>query len=148
MWKATTSALIMEYLRDTHDEKAQEEDEWFHRDASKALLKVIGPFIRSSHEEVLNDLIYIIKSFIVLDKEICRQAACVYWILPPSQDLVRFNPNYMLVENGEASPQPGQHVGLVMAPALMKRGKSTGENFETEYSLLKMGVTCVPLSLV
>lgn len=146
MWKATTSALILEHIKDVDEEKVEKRVENFNSKISDQVLDVIRSFVRELDGAVLNDLRHIIESSIALDQEICRQAARVDWIYPPSGGQVPFDPDCMSVEMGEVASQPGQYVGVVIAPALKKRGKSTGENFETEYFLLKMNVTCVPLS--
>ena len=144
MWKATTSALILESMKDEDQEKVQESVENFSSNFSKLVLDVIRPFMRNTDEGAFNDLQHIIENSIALDQEICRQAARVDWIFPPSEDLVPFDPDCMAADMGEVTPQPGQHISMAIMPALKKQGRSTGEAFETEYFLLKMGITCVP----
>ena len=145
MWKATTSALILESMKDEDQLNVQKTVENFNPNFSKLVLDAIGPFVRLD-ESILNDLQHIIESSIALDQKICRQAARVDWIFPPSGDLVPFDPDCMVAVMGEVTPQPGQYVDMAITPALKKQGRSTGENFETEYFLLKMDVTCAPLS--
>ncbi|KAK3946032.1 hypothetical protein QBC46DRAFT_370656 [Diplogelasinospora grovesii] len=164
MWKATTSALILESMESMEEEEEEEEQEQVQRSSestaektssfncwsfSDRVLDIIRPFVRndSDVEGILGNLCNIIESSIALDQEICRQMARVDWVFPPppsSKDLlVSFNPDDMAVGVGETTPRPGQYVSVVMAPALKKRGKSTGEDFEIENLLLKMEVTCM-----
>lgn len=146
MWKATTSALILESMKDDDQVDFQKLLEGFSFNFSKQVLDFIKPFVRNLDEGIFDSLRHIIQRSIALDQEICRQAARVDWIFPPSRDPVLFDPDCMAADTREVTPQPRQHVGMVMTPALKKQGRSTGDNFETGYLLLKMDVSCMPLS--
>ncbi len=146
MWKATTSALAINSMEDMDEKVVEKEMEEFYCKFSEQALDVMRLFVNDLDEDGLHNFRHIIANAVALDKEICRQAARLDWIFPHPHELVPFDPDWMAVEVGEAPPQPGQHVGVAMAPALKKRGRSTGENFEVEYLLLNMEVTCLPLS--
>jgi hypothetical protein len=140
MWKATTSALILESMND--DERENQNIEVWAREFSSSVLDTIVSLVRDSDEGILENLTEIIQSSIILDQKICRQSARVGWLFPPSKSLLSFNPDSMAVEVGAPSPQRGQRIVMVVAPGLKKRGKSTGENFEIENLPLKMEVFC------
>lgn len=141
MWKATTSALILESMNEDERENQQHIEAWA-REFSRPVLDAIVPLVRDSDEGILENLTEIIRNFIHLDQKICRQAARVGWLFPPSTSSLCFDPDSMVVEVGAPTPQRGQRVAMVVAPGLKKRGRSTGESFEVEYLLLKMEVLC------
>lgn len=149
MWKAATSNLALEFIHDHEKTYVRAAMEDFAGAFCQQVLDTISPFMRNSAVggDFLEQLQEIVEQAIALDQDICRQVARIDWIFPASQDPVLFKPNYMEMEVGEAAPRPGQHVDVVVVPALKKRGKSTGDGFETEYLLCKMVVTCAPGSL-
>jgi hypothetical protein len=73
-----------------------------------------------------NQLSAIIAEAFALDKEISRQVARVIWIFNVSQQ----------EENADHPDAARSKLGLVMAPAVFKRGKSTGDGFDQETKLL------------
>jgi len=145
MWKATTSALILEHMEgDGEKDDVQKSGERLNRDLSKRVLDSISPFVRNADEYILDSLGCIIENSIALDQEVCRQCARVDWVFSTSQVPLAFDPDCMAAGHGEVAPRPGNRVGVVRAPGLKKRGKSTGEDFEMESLLLKMDVACMP----
>lgn len=140
MWKATTSALILESMNNGQSEN-QNTEVWA-REFSSSVLDTIVPLMRDLDEGILENLTDIIQNSIFLDKNICRQSARVGWLIPPSERSLSFDPDFMAVEAGAPPPQRGQRIGMVAAPGLKKRGKSTGEDFEIENLLLKVKVFC------
>ncbi|TRX93942.1 hypothetical protein FHL15_005020 [Xylaria flabelliformis] len=137
-WKATTSTLILKSLRegeasgDMTDEVGESIDGFIIE-----VFNILQPFTRSRDERMLEDLRSIFETAICLDRDLCRQEGSVYWVFPPSLYRVKFNLDEMRVEQASRS---GQYVKLVTAPALVKRGKTTGKNATANYMLLKMAV--------
>ncbi|KAI0865569.1 hypothetical protein F4860DRAFT_509458 [Xylaria cubensis] len=138
-WKATTSALILESLPEGEASGDMIDDVGeFIEGFITEVLSILQPFTRSRDERILEDLRSIFETAICLDRDLCRQAGSVYWVFLPSQYRVTFNPEEMEMERASRS---GQYVKLVTAPALVKRGKTTGKNATANYMLLKMAVT-------
>ncbi|KAI1746423.1 hypothetical protein F4680DRAFT_442692 [Xylaria scruposa] len=138
-WKATTSALILKSLRDGEaSEDMNDEVGAFIQGFLTEVLNILQPFARSGDERMLEDLRSIFETAICLDRDLCRQVGTVYWVFLPSQYRVTFNRDKMEMER--ASRSGGQYIKLVTAPALMKRGKTTGKNATANDMLLKMAV--------
>ncbi|KAF5589836.1 uncharacterized protein FSUBG_11038 [Fusarium subglutinans] len=87
---------------------------------------VSNVLIKDRERSFKNQLSAIITKAFALDKEISRQVARVIW---------RFNV-FQLEENADHPDAAPSKPGLVMAPAVFKRGKSTGEGFDHETKLL------------
>ncbi|KAK8014233.1 hypothetical protein PG990_007529 [Apiospora arundinis] len=145
IWKATTSMLLVECMKHS-DEQVQREVQanisWI---AAKAL-NVIRPSLEGSDSDLQIALQSIIHLAINLDRHICQLSARYDWCFPPPCQTVQFDPEFMQVGTGEVQPLPVHCVGAVVAPALTKRGKQTGEDFGVEIIMLKMEVTCMPRS--
>ncbi|KAL2834216.1 hypothetical protein BDW59DRAFT_44960 [Aspergillus cavernicola] len=89
----------------------------------------------------------ILESAISLDKEIHRQAARIKFEFPSEDTQLRFDSSRMEAEKGEQRPKPDQPVFLVVAPAVTKRGKSDGNDFDADVQLLvPVEVSCQPPS--
>ncbi|KAH8203364.1 hypothetical protein TruAng_002459 [Truncatella angustata] len=145
IWKATTSALILESMECEGEEKCRRRMVKFTSDISALIIDVVKPFALGS-DKISDQLELIINMFIGLDEKICRQATRVDWLFPSLQHSAQFNPETMAARGREIPPEPGQHVDMIVAPGLKKRGRHMGEDFESEYLLLKMDVICTPSS--
>ena len=139
-WKATTSTLILDAMESLDEEEAGDITEHFNSSLARRVLDVIRCFVRGSDEDIFINLRSIIETSIELDEEICQQVARIDWHFPRSGVRMPFDPAYMEVEIGAINPQAGQLIGVIIAPLLRKRGKSTGESFDIENVLLKMSV--------
>ncbi|KAK8036835.1 hypothetical protein PG994_015332 [Apiospora phragmitis] len=142
MWKAMTSNLIFKHLGLVHEQVYQEEISKTALSFARKVLDVIKPYLQGPDEDLLDGLQSIIQLSIKLDQDFCRLGARYSWFFPPFEQGVLFDLESMEVEVREKKPQPGQFVCVVVAPALMKRGKQTGEDFAMEIRLLKMKVSC------
>lgn len=87
---------------------------------------VVNLLRKDKERSFKNQLSAIITEAFALDKEISRQVARVIWRFNGSQQEGN-------VDHAHAAPNKP---GLVMAPAVFKRGKSTGEGFDHETKLL------------
>ncbi|KAF5627567.1 hypothetical protein F25303_10757 [Fusarium sp. NRRL 25303] len=91
------------------------------------IINTVDNLLRKDKEKSFkNQLSAIITEAFALDKEISRQVARVIWRFNGSQQEEN-------VDHAHAAPSKP---GLVMAPAVFKRGKSTGEGFDHETKLL------------
>ncbi|KAI0799126.1 hypothetical protein GGR55DRAFT_523192 [Xylaria sp. FL0064] len=145
-WKSTTFALILSSNQENKDFRMNDtEGQRFARRISTQILSIISPFARNE-KGILYDLQLIVENAIALDQDMCTQATTFLWYFNTPQCQALFDTEYMEVDTGETMPRPGQHVEVVIEPALVKRVKHTGKSFKTEDWLVKMTVTCVPLS--
>ncbi|KAH8647091.1 hypothetical protein BGZ60DRAFT_535442 [Tricladium varicosporioides] len=141
MWSATTTGLLSEKL-DLND-GSKEYQILYERKERRVgyIYKTIEPFSRVMDEGFQKDLFKIISDAVTLDLEISKQVARVTWVF----DNGPFNPDLMELEAGENSCPENEEVQLIVAPGLKKRGKSTGDGFKTENTLLLIQVSCEPV---
>ncbi|KAI1422315.1 hypothetical protein F5Y12DRAFT_717548 [Xylaria sp. FL1777] len=145
-WKATTSALILKSMEEKESlEMSYDVRKNFVCNISTRVLDVIRPFARKE-DKILDSLQVIIEQAIALDENICMLEASFDWRFIHSGRDVLFNPEFMEIDLGEILPRSKKYVDVVRAPALVKRGRHIGKNPWSEDWLLKMNVTCVPLS--
>ena len=139
MWKANTSALLVDALR-SDQEKGQGMSRKL-RDRTKDLCTQLAPLTRSKYEEVATQIFDIINEALDLDQLFSKQVAEIYWTIG-ADELGFFREASMELQQGEKRAVDGQKVQLVVAPGLIKRGRSTGEDYEMESMLLRMTVSC------
>ncbi|KAJ4253887.1 hypothetical protein NW762_010285 [Fusarium torreyae] len=127
-WTATTTAMFLENLdlkRVDADMKARITQ---HVDY---MVNTIRDLIRRDQEKGLREQLFaIISQAFELDKEISRQVGRVIWRFKDPQQMEKSDP-----------AQKSKQIGLVVAPAVWKRGKSTGEDFDQETRLLEREVS-------
>lgn len=146
MWSATTIGLLF----DSIDVKEESEAYNHTRNAKEYILEgireTIDPFLWSQDEGYQHQILGILDNALALDKEISRQVARVDWVFGIKKTSAMFDPTAMELEKGEKPSMANQQVLLVVAPAMKKRGKSTGEDFKVESMLLRMEVSCEPVT--
>lgn len=137
MWKASTATLLLE--SETLDESSGHGS---HRRPNERSLhdticKLLSPFSKPKEKDFADQLFGILDEALNLDKLISKQAAEVIWLSDfSSQDLVEL----AALQQDEKQTVDGGNTWLVSAPGVIKRGKSTGEDFDVEIILLKMKV--------
>lgn len=102
---------------------------------------------KSKDKDLRDQISHLIDGALDLDKLINSQVAEVTWFSDLRQNAGRFDEDLMETEQGEKKQTEDSEnvVTLVCtAPAMFKRGKSTGEDFDVENMLLKMTVSCIP----
>ncbi|KAF5662924.1 heterokaryon incompatibility protein het-E-1 [Fusarium circinatum] len=123
-WSSTTISML---LTSIDVEKANNHMKHRTDNHVKRIINTVSNVLRKDRERSLkNQLSAIITEAFALDKEISRQVARMIW---------RFNV-FQLEENADHPDAAPSKPGLVMAPAVFKRGKSTGEGFDHETKLL------------
>ncbi|EXK79041.1 hypothetical protein FOQG_16309 [Fusarium oxysporum f. sp. raphani 54005] len=121
-WSSTTTSML---LASVDLEKAN--NDMKRRTASHVthIVNTVDNILRKDRERSFKDqLSAIITQASALDKEISRQVARVIWSFDITQ------------REKEDQPCNPNKAGLVIAPAVFKRGKSTGEGFDQEIKLL------------
>ncbi len=105
----------------------------------------IHPFLKSSSEGFSQELRRIIDDAVDFDKEVSRQLARVEWVFDSGNSGMVFDPRIMKLEKGQKQQAVARDVCLVIKPGMVKRGKSSGEDYGTEVVLLPMEVSVEPV---
>ncbi|KAI0376359.1 hypothetical protein F5Y04DRAFT_212829 [Hypomontagnella monticulosa] len=140
IWKANTTALLVESMG-LDQQNGRKSRELFAVEKAKEIVKYIHPYSISKDKHLINGITDIILEALELDLQISQQAARIDWIYDIDQAR-RFDPKYMDLEG-----ETGEYVCLFVAPALVKRGKSNGEDFDVTNCLLKMQVSCLQMEV-
>ena len=145
MWKANTSALLVDALK--RDQKKGQRSSRRIRDDIQDLCTQLAPLTKSKYEGIAAQLTDIIGEALDLDQLLSKQVADIHWILGAhGHEPGKFQEDIMELQQGEKRTIDGQKVQLVVAPGLIKRGRSTGEDYEMENLLLRMTVSCEPIT--
>lgn len=108
-----------------------------------AICNGINPYRRSSDDFYEEELHLVIDAATNLDKELCKQVAKVSFVFESTILSPLFHSEKMELQRNEKhdTKKRGQ-VLLTVAPAVLKQGRSDGEDFQTETTLLKSVVSC------
>ncbi|CAH0056309.1 unnamed protein product [Clonostachys solani] len=111
-------------------------------------MRLLKPLLASQDQkDAEGELYQIIDQALALDEELCQQVADLsVRYLEDSSGLVgaRFNPRAMTTEIGSKDATAEDVVSVVLAPALIKRGNSAGNDFNKQVILVPMEVICEP----
>ncbi|KAF8853527.1 hypothetical protein BDZ45DRAFT_598493 [Acephala macrosclerotiorum] len=141
IWKATTNSLLLDTLELKEGGSAFNKLEHRKQIVLNNVLETIRPYARKMDDGFQLELSKIMSDAVNLDIEISKQVAIVTWDFEHGQ----FDPSSMELGAEESPEAQHQEVQLVVAPGLKKRGKSTGENFKVENTLLLTIVSCEPI---
>ncbi|GAW19091.1 hypothetical protein ANO14919_085750 [Xylariales sp. No.14919] len=127
-WRAITANMI--FLNEENPVEVQSSWKSFAEIfIGKYIDRVMLTFVpRSEHERYSALLWKIIEKTLILDREISRQASWVCWLFEGPEN------NSETVE--AAVPISQECLRIITAPALIKRGKSSGEGYEEQIELL------------
>ena len=105
----------------------------------------LAPLPKSKRESFTAQILDITREALDLDQLLSKQVADIYWTV--SVDGPKgFTEASMEIQQAEKRAVEGQQVQLVVAPGLIKRGRSTGEDYEMTNILLKTTVSCEPIT--
>lgn len=142
-WKASTTTLLLESEKldksGGHGSHRRPNESKLH----DTICKSLSPFSKSKDKDLGDQLFRIFDEALNLDKLISKQAAEVIWLSDSSSRSGRFSQDLVkLAELQQDEKQTGDNgnTWLVSAPGMIKRGKSTGEDFDLEILLLKMKI--------
>lgn len=132
----------------TDQEKAEASARLFDLEIQRAS-ETLDPFTATKSKELFGCLERLVDEALEFDLMVSKQAADVTWRSPARGKILLFESGSMEVQRGEEIPREDRTVALVVAPALYKRGRSTGEDLEHEKLIIAMEV-CLgsPLSAV
>jgi hypothetical protein len=143
-WRANTSSLLGESM--------EREGNWYsdnRRTVCDGYTKTIGQVLSrcstTSPQIIASRLSEIITESLDLDQLFSKQVAYLNWAsFNPTRSAVAFDPEFMDLERGESHCDHAQPIQLVLSPALIKQGKSSGDDFAIRTTLIKIKVTNKP----
>ncbi|EFX01587.1 hypothetical protein CMQ_8053 [Grosmannia clavigera kw1407] len=145
-WRAMTTGLIME----APECAAGKNDctEYYKHVISKNIYETIrivpdADEPRIDWAEYQQDLLEILDEAIVFDRDIYRQASHVRWLFQLPANAVFDSATMRLLKGEEPTEGHGQ-VEILIAPGLLKTGRSTGEDYDIENLLVPQEVSCKP----
>lgn len=145
-WRVNTTTLLLNSNKLNH-----RDDDRVPKKLSEELDKVISeslsPFSKSKQKDLVDKVFVIVHDALKLDKMISMQLAEVIWNSDCKNDSQHFRQDLMELQRGERQVDDTGNTWLVSAPGMIKRGKSTGEDFDVENVLLKMEVFCEPRTI-
>ncbi|KAM7191751.1 hypothetical protein V8F33_008718 [Rhypophila sp. PSN 637] len=143
-WSASTAALLIELDRNRRDSldsiagPQSLENTFFFQNT----LNFLAQIPTACDPRGLKEGLYqICQDAIALDKEFRGQVARIDWDFRTGHTKMKFDPQYMVAAKEHGSPEAIDDVRLVIAPRMIKRGKSNGDDFEVEYQLVPMEVS-------
>ena len=141
IWSARTTKLLLQAASFDKDTTILQDVQQGKEKMVRSIIKTIGQYSRPNKKGFGEQLHAILDAAYELDKEICRQVARIVWVFDyDSSAKTKFDPMTMELETGDRKLDENDDVYFVVAPAVIKRGKSTGEDFRSEDLLLKMVV--------
>ena len=139
MWKASTSALLEDALK--HDEETEQGMSRKLHGIIKDLCWQLSPLTISKTTRIEEQMFDIIQEALDLDQLFSKQIAQVFWTTANSTGR-DFDEELMELQPGEKRTADSQKVRLVVAPGLVRNGRSTGEDYERTNVLLRITVSC------
>ncbi|KAJ5956148.1 hypothetical protein N7501_010427 [Penicillium viridicatum] len=136
-WRADTTNMVLERLnestRETHDSQQD-----FISTKSQKLAGLLEPIVCRDKRNLYDPLVKLLNESLELDQVLSQQVAMWRWEFPKRLPC-QFNKD---VHTSIHKRQHGQiyEIKLVLAPALLKRGKSSGDDFLHQYVHVKMEV--------
>ncbi|CAI6099255.1 unnamed protein product [Clonostachys chloroleuca] len=141
MWRANTSSLLLEATNQNPKEAASSVQK-VCADHAKEMVKFVSPLSSSKLEAIEKQLVRLINQSLEIDKEISKQVAFITWKFIDKDSSLVFDPETMELEPGKRKADEKSAIELVLAPGLVKSGKSSGDDFDVELRLLKPEVAC------
>ena len=115
------------------------------KEGAQGLCAKLAPLTKSKHESLKAQIFAIITQALDLDQLFSKQVADICWTFSVDEPR-RFDEASMELQHAERHAVDGQEVHLVVAPGLIKRGRSTGEDYEMTGILLRTTVSCEPIT--
>lgn len=140
MWRANTSNLLLE-TAGLYSEKAYDHRQSFSKKQVFCIAKCLRPIAQRKGRDITVPLSKLLSESLALDQAFSQQVAIWTWLFPGNMPCC-FDSEIMELEADRKQKGLDQDVRLVLAPALVKQGKSSGANFELKKVWVKMEVEC------
>ncbi|EJT69032.1 hypothetical protein GGTG_13429 [Gaeumannomyces tritici R3-111a-1] len=147
-WRAETANLVLASMTGIDGQPIPNEAfESWKLGCIEGMRYLINPFLRKSDhtdKSYVDDLSQILDQALALDREMSVQVSPVVLFKRDVKPPLHFKQDEMELEHGETLSTADQQVFLVVSPAMMRRGNSSGEDFDQERILLPMEISCSP----
>ncbi|KAJ5686656.1 hypothetical protein N7536_009275 [Penicillium majusculum] len=136
-WRADTTNMVLERLNEnTH--KTRDSQHNFVSAKAQKLVGLLEPIVCRDKRTLYDPLVKLLNESLELDLVLSQQVAIWSWEFPkklPCQFDKEVHTTIQKRHHGQI-----YEIKLVLAPALMKRGKSSGDDFLDQYAQVKMEV--------
>ncbi|KAI1638149.1 hypothetical protein F4809DRAFT_601445 [Biscogniauxia mediterranea] len=141
LWRAVTTRLLLSKMDMKGEAKDTEVIDSFKNFLHLKIMKDLRLLIKGPVDNCLQDLKQLVDEAVNLDKLISQQASNIFWDYG-DETWSNFDPTTMTMVGGEKATQGNQEVLMVVAPAMMKQGRDSGEDFHLVTRLLPAEVSC------
>ncbi|EJT76943.1 hypothetical protein GGTG_06857 [Gaeumannomyces tritici R3-111a-1] len=147
-WKAHATRHCLQSSR-TDDDAVNSSDE-----LNSQLLNIVRGWLRPQQRWSIDNAAFaralagILDQSLKIDKEISRQPTAVKWLLPEMSTRFNFDPSLMEEVDDKSTDLPRRAVFVCVSPGLMRRGTSSGGNFDNERLIIPVGVSVGAVTLV
>ncbi|KAJ5998807.1 hypothetical protein N7451_006617 [Penicillium sp. IBT 35674x] len=138
MWRARTISLLLEMMNRSTNEM-HDSHLGFLSEKAEILASCLRPIVSCSTRELMGPLSRLLEESLALDQVFSQQIARWTWHLP-SDVPCSFDEAIMDTSGHKNLEGNNREVQLVMAPALMKQGTSSGDEFLSNEVHVKMEV--------
>ncbi|KAI5921604.1 hypothetical protein F4810DRAFT_677812 [Camillea tinctor] len=141
LWRAVTTRLLLSKMDGKTQAKDTEVIDSFKNFLHLKIMKDLRLLIKGPVDNCIQDLKQLVDEAVNLDKLISQQASNIFWDYG-DEGWSNYDPTTMSMVGGEKASQEKQEVLMVVAPAMMKQGRDTGEDFHLVSRLLPAEVSC------
>lgn len=146
MWRANTTTLLLDSMKSDQANDHESQRKWI-KDKVLDIYELLRPFSKSKRKDLVDQLSQLVDEALDLDKVISKQVAEVIWDFGLEKGSGQFNQDLMELQQSNQQTSDGGNVLLVSAPGMIKRGKSTGEDFGVANILLEMEASWEPRTI-
>ncbi|KAL2701788.1 hypothetical protein AAEP93_006086 [Penicillium crustosum] len=136
-WRADTTNMVLEGLNE-NAHKIRDSQHHFVSAKAQKLVGLLEPIVCHDKRTLYDPLVKLLNESLELDLVLSQQVALWSWEFPkklPCQFDKEVHTSIQKRHHGQI-----YEIHLVLAPALMKRGKSSGDDFHDQYAQVKMEV--------
>ena len=146
MWRANTTTLLLDSMKSDQANDHEPHRKWI-KDKVLDIYELLRPFSKSKRKDLVDQLSHLVDEALDLDKVISKQVAEVIWDFGLQKGSGQFNQYLMELQQSNQQTSDGGNVLFVSAPGMIKRGKSTGEDFGVANILLEMEASWEPRTI-
>lgn len=146
MWRANKTTLLLDSMKFDQAYDHESHRKWV-KEKVRDIYELLGPFSKSKGKDLKDQLFRLVDEALDLDKVISKQVAEVIWDFGLQKRSGQFNQGLMELQQSNQQTSDCENVLLVSAPAMIKRGKSTGKDFDVENILLEMEASWEPRTI-
>ncbi|KAL2820153.1 hypothetical protein BDW59DRAFT_164766 [Aspergillus cavernicola] len=138
IWRANTTSLLLETM-DGSTEKTYDSYRGFVSKNARSLADWLEPIVCRNSRDIIGPLSKLLEESLALDEALSQQVAKWTWYFPRTTPC-QFDKTMMDSSTHKRRKGQAYEVHLVLAPALKKRGRSSGDDFHVNEVQVKMEV--------